>query len=185
MFLDIRRPVNIEGGEKYFIDTNVWYWMTYVPSKEFVANPPQEYQVETYPAFVEKALEGRAELFYSPLILVELAGLIERSEHAIYKRYHGDISLKRFRKKAAERRAVVQEIRSAWDTIRSMAAPLTVNVDFEFSDSLLDVIDRHGLDGYDAVYCRAMQENGVVNIITDDKDFRVIDDFKLYGCYPG
>ena len=185
MFLDIRRPINIESGEKYFIDTNVWYWMTYIPSKEFVANPPREYQVETYPAFVEKALDENAKLYYSPLILVELAGLIERSEHAIYnKRHNGDISLKRFRKIEAERRAVVKEIESAWDTIRGMAIPLAVSVDHAFSESILDVIQRYNLDGYDAVYCRVMEENGIINIITDDKDFRAVNNFRLYGCYP-
>jgi len=184
MFLDIRKPISIESGGKYFIDTNVWYWMTYISSKEFIANPPEEYQVETYPAFVEKALDENAELYYSPLILVELARLIERSEHAIYKRYNGELSIKRFRKIAGERKAVIQEIKSAWDTIRSMAAPLAVSVDCAFSESLLDVIERYGLDGYDAVYCRAMEENGIINIITDDKDFRAVDGFKLYGCYP-
>ena len=184
MFLDIRKAIDVEKGGKFFIDTNVWYWMTYIPSKEFIANPPAEHQVETYPAFVERALGENAELYYSPLILVELAGLIERSEHAIYKRYHGDISIKRFRKIVAERNVVLREVRSAWETIRSMAAPLVVNVDCKFSDSLLDIVERYGLDGYDAVYCRAMEENGINNIITDDKDFRAIDGFNLYGCYP-
>lgn len=183
MFLDISKPVNILGGDRYFVDTNVWYWMTYVSSKEFIAVPPKNYQVEIYPAFVERILSNNAQLFYSPLVLVELAGLIERSEHAIHNKYHGELTLKQFRKKVAERRGVIEEVRGAWDTIKSMASPLSINIDLDFSESLLNVMESCCLDGYDFVYCSVMRESGISNIITDDKDFRSVGDVNLYGCY--
>ena len=183
MLLDIRGTVKVNEGERFFVDTNVWYWMTYISSKEFVANQPHDYQLEFYPAFVEKVLEEHASLYYSPLVLVELANLIERSEHAIYEQYHGRMSLKRFRNIEAERKCVVQEIKSAWDTVKTMAKPLVLRISDDFSECLMDAVENYCLDGYDAVYYELMKENEIANIITDDKDFRAIPDVRLFSCY--
>lgn len=184
MFVDIKKAASPEG-EKFFVDTNVWYWTTYIPSKEYVALKPDDYQTEHYPQFIEDALNNKSTLYYSPLMLAELAGLIERSELAIYRAFHGEIKLKRFRSIKAERSAVIGEIRSAWETINQIASPLPANIDTEFSEKLLEITEKNLVDGYDALYYFVMRENGLQNIITDDKDFKGIPDINLYSCYPG
>src|ERR1022692_1361465 len=72
-------------GERYFVDTNVWYWFTYVASKEMkVANAPLKYQMTDYSAFIEKALNNGAQLYHCALTLSELAATIENAELKLY-----------------------------------------------------------------------------------------------------
>ena len=184
MYVDIRKVPPV-SGDVFFVDTNVWYWATYIASKTFIVNRPKDYQVDTYPEFIESALNNGAKLYYSPLTLVELTGLIERSEFEIYKAYHGNpgFQFKRFRAMTKERQAVVDEVKTAWASIQGMANELPVKLECGMSENLITIIERHGVDGYDALYCHFMMENGISKIITDDKDFRNIDNLHLYSCY--
>jgi predicted nucleic acid-binding protein len=184
MFHDIKQ-VTSEKDASYFVDTNVWYWCTYAASKSFLAKTPQKYQVDYYPSFVENALENNSTLYCSPLTLVELANLIERSEWEIYKAYTQDstINLKAFRKKPTERKAVLNEIKIAWQSVKELATELPFNIDSETSDTFIQSLSSYKVDGYDALFHQIMNENEIGNIITDDKDFRSIDDIDVFGCY--
>lgn len=185
MFLDIR---NHEPNKDvvFFVDTNVWYWTTYAASKKFFGNAPRDYQVEFYPGFIEKALTNEATLHYTSLTLVELASLIERSEFEIFKAFTGEArySLKQFRKDSAQRKAVLTEIESAWEQIQSMATELPTLLPEGVSAELISIVNEHPVDGYDALYVKMMRDHKIVNIITDDKDFRAVTGLNLYGCYP-
>lgn len=184
MFVDIKKQPPSKG-ENFFVDTNVWYWITYAASKSFTGNGPKGYQTEFYPEFIEKALDNEGTLYYSPLTLVKLTRLIERSEFEIFKAYKNtpDVSLKSFRKKAGERKAVIEELKSAWDQIQSMAKELPANLAPGVADSLMHTVENYLVDGYDALYYHFMNENQVLNIITDDKDFRDIKGINLFSCY--
>ena len=184
MYHDIRK-VSPSGDDAFFVDTNVWYWCTYVASKSFIAKRPKDYQIENYPEFIESALNCGAKLYYSPLSLVELAGLIERSELAIFNAYHNDqeTQLKRFRSIPKERGLVLAEIKTAWASIQSMANELPVTFKDDLSKNLMGTLESHGVDGYDAIYYQLMKEGDISKIITDDKDFRGIDHISLYSCY--
>lgn len=184
MFVDIKGK-EAPGEEKFYVDTNVWYWATYIPSKSFIAIPPKDYQAEHYPSFIESALNNNSELYFSPITLIELSNVIERAEWEIYKATHNDptITQKNFRKIAAERRAVVKEIRAAWESISTMAKMLPTHIEEELSSQILNTLENEILDGYDALYFHIMKTNNIANIITDDKDFKGIKGVNLYGCY--
>ncbi|WP_448652601.1 type II toxin-antitoxin system VapC family toxin [Pseudomonas fluorescens] len=183
-FNDIRHSSSTDS-DHFFVDTNVWYWATYISSKTFLAKRPKDYQVEHYPDFIESALNNKATLYYSPLILVELTNLIERSEWEIYKAYQGDkdIPLKRFRNIPVERKAVLEEIKTAWASIQGMANELPTPLGEDLSTPFISIVESYTVDGYDALYYHFMKENGISNIITDDKDFRGLSDITLYTCY--
>ncbi|EGQ8316012.1 PIN domain-containing protein [Vibrio cholerae] len=185
MYHDIKTVIP-KSEDGFFVDTNVWYWTTYVASKSFLARQPQDYQVDYYPTFIESALENNADLYYSPLTLIELANLIERSEWEIYKAYNSsdNITLKKFRGIPAERSAVLDEIKAAWSSIKSMATELVSDLNSQTSDDFIDTIEKYKIDGYDALYYQIMKHHDVKNIITDDKDFRLINDINFYSCYP-
>lgn len=184
MYHDIRK-VSPGSDDAFFVDTNVWYWCTYVASKSFIAKRPKDYQIENYPEFIESALNCGAKLYYSSLSLVELAGLIERSELEIYKAYRNgqETQLKRFRSISQERKSVLAEIKTAWASIQSMASELPTIFKEDLSKNLMETLEGHGVDGYDALYYQLMKEKGISKIITDDKDFRGIDHISLYSCY--
>jgi len=184
MFNDIRNSSSTDT-DRFFVDTNVWYWTTYIPSKSFLAKRPKDYQVEHYPEFIESALNNKATLYYSPLTLVELTNLIERSEWEIYKAYKEDngLSLKKFRNIPAERKAVLEEIKNAWISIQGMANELPAKLNDDLSTPFISIVESYTVDGYDALYYHFMKENGISKIITDDKDFRGVKDITLYTCY--
>lgn len=185
MFKDIKTE-NPHAGAGFFVDTNVWYWMTYVASKSFVADGPLDYQTKYYPDFIEKVMNSKASLYYSPLTLVELTNLIERSEWKIHSRFKGgSLKLKEFRKIDVCREDVIAEVKSAWSSVTSMAKPIELKVDEDLPDLFLDIISKYQIDGYDALFYQAMKEAEISNVITDDKDFRNIDKdiIDVYTCY--
>ncbi|MCK0545816.1 PIN domain-containing protein [Pseudomonas syringae pv. aptata] len=186
MFLDIKDHEPSKESV-FFVDTNVWYWTTYAASKKFFGNTaPRDYQMEFYPAFIEKVLANDATLHYTCLTLVELTSLIERSEFEIFKAFNGDkkSSLKQFRKDSAQRNAVLAEIESAWEQIQSMASELPTLLPKGTSAELVGIVHAHTVDGYDALYIKLMRDHKIENIITDDKDFKGVHDLNLYSCYP-
>lgn len=184
MFKDIRvEPPPHE--EAIFVDTNVWYWTTYISSKSYVVDEPRDYQTELYPQFIEDALANNSVLYFSPLVLTELATLIENAEFKIYKKYNNDqsINLKRFRRIRAEREGVLKEIKAAFDTIKSMATEIPLDLKDNLSDKLYECMDKYLIDGYDAIFYKKMKANEISNILTDDKDFRAFP-IKVYSGYP-
>lgn len=185
MFKDIKieKP---QTDARFFVDTNVWYWMTYVASKSFVADEPLDYQTRYYPDFIEQVMNNKASLYYSPLTLVELTNLIERSEWKIHNHFKGgNLKLKEFRKNDACRMDVIAEVTSAWSSVTSMAKPIELKVDEDLPSLFLDIVSKYKIDGYDALFFQAMKEAKISNVITDDKDFRNIDKdiIDVYTCY--
>lgn len=184
MLRDITQVSPVEG-ESFFVDTNVWYWMTYVASKSFIPKGPKPYQIENYPDFVEQAKNNKAVLYYSPLTLVELTGLIEHAEFEIFKAYKNEpgFSFKRFRNDEKQRKVVIEELQSAWEQVQQLAVELPAKISDGLANEVMDALQKFNIDGYDSLYYYFMKNNNIVNIITDDKDFRGIDGIELYSCY--
>ncbi|WP_324051714.1 type II toxin-antitoxin system VapC family toxin [Aeromonas caviae] len=188
-FMNIRKiDPSKSNKERFFVDTNVWYWLTYVSSKQFLANPPSDYQTTIYPDFIEKVLQGGSELYYTQLTLVELANIIERAELAIYNAKIGSgeqkiSNIKKFRKIKDARTNVLNEIEVAWQSIKNIAKELPVNLHSGILPEFLSTIQSFKLDGYDVLYYQIMKNNNIKNIITDDKDFIHINDIDVYCCY--
>ncbi len=66
--------------DKFFIDTNVWFWMTYTRA----GNSALHYQVTRYPSYVDSILDMGGNIYQNGLSFAELAHLIERTELNIY-----------------------------------------------------------------------------------------------------
>jgi len=177
--------VEPQEGESYFVDTNVWFWMTYVSSKDMsIPNNPEEYQVRDYSNFIEKALGVRAKLYHCALTLAELTNIIENTEWKLYKQYNKDISRKRFRSIRQERKAVVKEVDIAWGAINSISKCLNVNLDSRFTMESHKIYTGSLLDSYDSFFAQFMNENGIQNIITDDSDFKTLSGKNIFTSNP-
>lgn len=165
------RPIHTD---KYFVDTNVWFWFTYCASKEInTPNKPRRYQVLRYPEFIEKALDAGAKLFHCPLVFSELANVIERTEYEIYKITNGNsgLSRKKFRTMKAERQKVISEIKMAWRTVNSISTCLDIKLGQQIVTPALACLESAPLDAYDAFYLQVMSSEGITSLITDDQDF--------------
>ncbi|WP_278419979.1 PIN domain-containing protein [Stutzerimonas kunmingensis] len=132
------------GTDKYFVDTNVWFWFTYCASKEInTANKPRRYQLEKYPEFIEKVLDAGAKLFHCPLAFSELANVIERTEYDIFKASGAgnNLSRKTFRSMQREREKVINEIKIAWRTVNSLSTCLDIRLGKDVVTSALTCLE--------------------------------------------
>jgi predicted nucleic acid-binding protein len=163
-----------QKGERFFVDSNVWYWTTYVASREMpLPKSPREYQIQDYPAFLEAALDNGAELYHCPLTLAELANIIEISELDIFNQYNHDKKVRRkaYRNISAERKGVLKEIEVAWDAINAMSTCVEISLDLKFIQETQDILEKSVLDPYDSFFVQIMKKYDFENIITDDGDF--------------
>lgn len=168
--------------DKYFVDTNVWFWSTYCASKEInTSHKPRRYQVEKYPQFIEKALDVGAKLFHCPLVFSELANIIEKTEYEIFLSEESkNISRKKFRAIQEKRKNVIQEIKIAWKTVESLSTCLDINLSRSIVPSALSCLEAAPLDPYDAFYLQVMSAEGITKLITDDRDFRTTGIHSIY-----
>lgn len=181
---DIRQTAPTKD-DVFFVDTNIWYWMTYASSKTFPDTKvaPQEYQTTHYPDFIQKALTAESQLYYSPLSLAELANTIESIELNLFKIFNPDndgITRKAFRNIRNERNAVVQEVDAAWATITTLSKVLKSELTEELSENSLTSFKQTMLDPYDAFFYEMMKSEGIVKIITDDADFKTAIGLEIY-----
>ncbi|WP_221293292.1 type II toxin-antitoxin system VapC family toxin [Stutzerimonas stutzeri] len=162
--------------DKYFVDTNVWFWFTYCASREInTAHKPRRYQVERYPEFIERALDAGAKLFHCPLVFSELANVIERTEYDIFKAGGSNlcVSRKKFRAIEGEREKVIKEIKMAWTTVNSISTCLDIRLNKQIVTPAMTCLESAPLDAYDAFYLQVMSSEGITKLITDDRDFMV------------
>jgi predicted nucleic acid-binding protein len=171
--INIRKHIP-DGRDRYFVDSNVWFWLTYAASNEIsTPNAPLRYQTQSYPEYIEKVLDEGARLYHCPLTLSELSSIIERTELDIYrlKKSLPRITKKEFRNIAECRARVVKQISLAWSTISQMSECLNITLNEDLADGAIKVMGETLLDPYDAFYIDSMSIYDIKNIITDDSDF--------------
>ena len=112
--VDIRSDTP-KKDDVFFVDTNVWFWMTYA-SASAASNPPKPYQITDYPKYVNAALDVGAEVCHSGLSMAELANLIEKTEYDIYRGFvNSQIFPKEYRhNEKSERERIAKEFLAAW-----------------------------------------------------------------------
>lgn len=159
--------------DRLFVDTNVWFWLTYAGSREIDSDSaPKRYQLEDYPHFINSVLDAGARLFHCSLTLAEIANVIERTEYEIYCSELGKkISRKEFRKIPAQKDRVTKEIESAWSTIKKCSENLDSKLCKKFTEEAFDLFRSSNVDAYDAFFIEIMKQNEILSILTDDADF--------------
>lgn len=178
--IDVEEPVRTD---RYFVDSNVWFWFTYCASREIEINDaPRRYQLEKYPEFLQKVLDSGAKIYHCPLVYAELANIIERTEYEIYKATNSGVvkTRKEFRSDSGRRKAVVDEIKMAWDTINSISNSLSFSLNNAIVEGVHSLFENSALDAYDAFYCYLMEKSDIKKIITDDADFNSVEGQELY-----
>lgn len=163
--------------DTFFVDTNVWYWMTYANA----ATAAFPGQLSDYPAFVNRALGGGSKICCSGLSLAELSHLIEKTEREIYEKSVSLIRAKEYRHNLpGERARVASEVEAAWGQVKSLSSPLALTVDEKTTDDALDRFRMEKMDGYDLFILETMKNHGVVQIITDDGDFVTVAGIRVF-----
>ncbi|MFM7426512.1 MAG: PIN domain-containing protein [Elainella sp.] len=161
--------------DRFLVDTNVWYWLTYPPASSS-AHP---YQIKHYPKYIESAVVATSELYCSGLTFAELAHLIEKAEQAIFSR---TIKSKEYRHNyPAQRAKVVSEVQAAWSAIcPSYASQIGCSIDGPTVDAAIKRFQTQALDGYDLFILQSMQQHALTQIITDDGDYVTVPDIRVF-----
>jgi predicted nucleic acid-binding protein len=174
-----------QAGDRFLIDTNAWYWLTYSRSQN-TSRPPQSYQVQQYPGYIEAALKATSELLWSGLSMAELTTLIERSEYDIFCRTNQldpqNFSIKAYRHGHLQERAnqVVAEINAAWGLVETFGKCLESSINQAVVTQTIADFSRQALDGYDSLIIHAAQTANIDQIITDDIDFVTVPDITVF-----
>lgn len=173
--LDIPKP-----SDKFLVDTNVWFWMTY--SRIGVTSGSNHYQVNDYPHYLNQALSISSNIFHTQLTLAELTHIIERTEFQIFEqRYNTGFNQKEFRHTCdSERKTVVAEVNASWASVTSLAQPLNQIISEEIAQHALMRYNTQRVDGYDLFLLEAMSTYGIHQIITDDGDFATVPNIEVY-----
>lgn len=166
--------------DAFFVDTNVWYWLTYTRCRTAYRGP-RPYQVNEYPAYIKRARAAKAKLFTCGLCFSELANLIEKNELDIFRSSKGQIEPKEFRhNEPAERQSVVTEIQNAWAMAKSLAGFVNVLLDEPITDKACQDITQHPADPSDLFMVENFIKAGISQIITDDGDFAIIPGLRVF-----
>jgi predicted nucleic acid-binding protein len=164
-------------ADAFLVDTNVWYWLTYTRASQTA----QPYQVQQYPAFMQRCLSAQARLYWCGVSLAELSHLIESQEWEIFKRTKANVNHKEYRHNyPAERASTVAEIESAWAQIKTLAAPLPIAIDEPTTNAAIARLRSQPVDGYDLFLLEAMSANGIAQIITDDGDYATVPGIRIF-----
>jgi hypothetical protein len=171
-----------QKNDIFLVDTCVWLWQSYSNST-WNSQPERLTEVGNYLNYLTQAASIGATLTYSGLSLVELASVIERTEWQIFRKNNYQLSLKEYRHNLpAERVKVVKKVELAWETVKSFAAPVDINVDEIVLEKALQRFSSQMLDGYDLLHLEAISQAGTgqIKVMTDDCDYCTAADIQLF-----
>jgi len=160
--------------DSFFVDTNVWYWLTYSQASVTARSS----QVHAYPEYFKRIRSVSSQLFRCDLSLAELAHIIENTEYDIYcdvhKKNPKTYPKKEFRHSSvAGRLDVTQEIESALMQVRQFSSSIPLTIDDVAVTTFLTNLKANKLDGYDLFYLDILRKNRLL-ILTDDGDFATV-----------
>lgn len=164
-------------NQGFYVDTNIWYKITYEANPELV---------NLYPQVLSSLLnDARTKLLRSKLSFSELANLIDRYNWQGYQNTHHRLPRKAYRQLTTERQVVI----SAIDNRLKQVETYTDDVESDRFEEVLNYITESNfvetlaesyLDPTDAMMINIIRENGVKNVITDDKDYLSVSDIYLF-----
>lgn len=178
-------------GDRFLVDTQVWYWLTYSRSQN-TTKRPNDYQVEQYPTYIGQSIKAKSSLLWSGLAITELITLIEKSEYEIFcqeqktakKNFPSKLKDYRHGEPQARSEQVIPEINAAWEAIQKIGTCLEAHVNQEFIIQSIDNLNIQATDGYDTLMINSAKAMEVNQIITDDIDFITVPGLHVFTANP-
>jgi predicted nucleic acid-binding protein len=156
------------SGDKLFFDTNVWLYL-YCPIGNY-----RKKKIARYDSFLKKAIQAKATICVSSLVLSEFCNTYARLEFNILKRRTKEsLDFKRDFKRTPAYKKVMTEIRHVvTNQILKIASPVDDKFDAIDRDKLMGLIAE--ADFNDAYYCLLSRAENMM-VVTDDGDFATLD----------
>lgn len=163
-----------------YLDTNIWYWLTYPGAQE-------EDQQSSYASFVFNIYKNtEINLLRSRLIYGELANIIERDKFKKYRENNSSrrhMTTKEFRKLQSKREDVVDNVEASLKFMDRITVPdkeFIEVLDYISGDQFVKTLRTTTLDGTDALMANFISQNNVKNIVTDDRDFLTVSGINVF-----
>lgn len=172
------RNCRIPYDVPYYLDTNIWYWLTY-PRVTF-RNAIQLQKATDYTSFISNLQMKNVELCSTIFTYSELINIVERNEFDLVKTQYQN--KKHFRKDSDKRRDTVEIIANVLEQVDEFSTPDKVVqiLDYIKAETLIQGLNSTLLDGNDLIVGMLTKENEIVNIISDDSDFGTLDGINLF-----
>lgn len=180
--LDIK---NIDKTEKFALDTNILYWTHYSNA----SNPNLKvlpYQVTQYPNFIEELLENGNTLVTTVLNITELIHIVENSERKIYNAVNNlKIKKKEYRAICTERKKYQNEVKTILSQLKETYGEQirVIDISEEKINEFVSQMHEGHCDVFDYIILNKLKEEGITNLISDDKDFTEESGIVLYTTY--
>lgn len=175
-----------KASDKFWVDTNVWFWMTY-PNATMGMDAWRKQQTKPYITFLQQCFKQGSTICWGPLQLSELGHQIEKMEFEIAKQA-GAIpdytTAKEYRHNdATERARVAKVIQTAWQDVRAngsqcLQPPLVLDEAAATQASTDSAL--FPLDGHDLYFLQSVRAAGNPHILTDDGDFCTVSGITLF-----
>jgi len=124
-------------------------------------------------------MAAKARLLRCGLSLAELAHVIERTEREIFGLQDGQNKEFRHNYPAARAR-VAAEVKTAWEQVKSLSAPIDILINDPTTDAALMHFQAQAVDGYDLFLLEATMRAGVAQVITDDGDYSAVSGIRVF-----
>ena len=162
--------LGIDKQETFLLDTNILYWL-------FSGTPvkPNDIQkVTEYTRFVRDLIANGNILWTSAGNVQELLHLIENDEFQFYKvsTHNQGTSKKTYRADTSERNKLKIKEQATLSSIKGLCEIYRLTITEKQIDCFVNSFDRHTYDLMDFFIAENAKNNGRVNVVTDDKDFR-------------
>lgn len=160
----------LSRNTSFYLDTNIWVWLTYVNSNE-------DDQNENYAAFANEINRNKyAKLLYSHITFSEVTNVIENAELRYYRQSHRirNLNKKQFRSIPEQRNNVVENIETSLNFVSRTADAeddFIEILNYISVESYMQMLKTTLLDGNDILMSMFIKYNGVKNVVTDDKDY--------------
>jgi len=175
--VDIRTDAPL-ASDSFLVDTNVWGWTTYTRASLGKRGPTPR-QSRDYPTYINRAIAAKARLLRCGLSLAELAHVIEKTEREVFGVQ--DSQNKEFRHNyPAARARVAAEVKTAWEQVKSLSAPIDILINDPTTDAALMRFQAQAVDGYDLFLLEATMRASVVQVITDDGDYCAVPGIRVF-----
>ncbi|MUG99808.1 PIN domain-containing protein [Scytonema sp. UIC 10036] len=168
-----------QTGDIFFVDTNVWYWLTYPPASSSLT----AYQ-SVYSNYITDTIEAGATLCCSGLSLAELAHIIEKEEKKLSS--YSFVNNKEYRHNyPSERAKVVSQVQTVWNQVESVyGVQIDLTLDKATVNAAVTRFSTQCLDGYDLFILESMKQESLTKIITDDGDYVTVPGIQMFTANP-
>jgi predicted nucleic acid-binding protein len=178
--IDVREDIPKET-DAFFVDTNVWFWLTY--SRASLSKDGPTDSQKHYPEYIKRCLDINSSLYRCELSAAEILHCIESCEFNIFKHTNHCYNLKKkeFRHNYPTlRKEVVEQTDVAWRQVKDIASCTDLSMNEHTSQIVIEKAGEQLLDGYDFFILEAMLKAGINKIVTDDLDFVTVPNISVF-----